>query len=130
MKYKIYEYCNFAPSAPTVTIQGTANIADQTPPFGSPTSAGRVNNIDFNAEIFKTYKERNVRSVGIRSKVKAQELDSLPLSKVDQAPMCLAWHTKGQCNGACPRKVDHVSYSKSEYAGLVAWCKKNYPTSE
>ena len=130
VKYKIYEYCNFAPSAPTVTIPSTSFSADKTPSLGTTNTAGRVNNIDFNAEIFKGYKDRNVRSASIRSKVKAQELDPLPMSKVDQGPMCLAWHTKGQCNGACPRKDDHVSYSKNEYAALVAWCKKNYPASE
>ena len=92
--------------------------------------SGRVNNLEYNASLFKAYKDRNVRSASIRNKVKSEELDPLPLSKVDQGPMCLAWHTKGQCNGACPRKGDHVGYSKGEYGDLLEWCKKNYPISE
>ena len=41
---------------------------------------------------------------------------------VDGQTMCLAWHTKGQCNSDCPRVVDHVSYTASDYKPLHDWC--------
>ena len=43
--------------------------------------------------------------------------------------MCLAYHTKGQCNVGCGRKADHVPYTNDEYAPLVTWCAANFPTS-
>ncbi|KAL3806886.1 hypothetical protein ACHAXA_000796 [Cyclostephanos tholiformis] len=33
-------------------------------------------------------------------------------------PVCLAWHTKGQCNTQCPHTTDHITYSAEEYAPL------------
>jgi hypothetical protein len=49
---------------------------------------------------------------------------------VDQQPMCLAWHTKGMCNPACPRVNDHVDYTDAEYGPLSSWCSDHYPKAE
>jgi len=57
-------------------------------------------------------------------KVEHGELPSLPPSKANSSkPVCLAWHTKGQCNTQCPHTTDHIAYSTEEYAPLVAWCR-------
>jgi len=41
-------------------------------------------------------------------------------------PMCLAWHTKGQCNANCPCASDHVQYSAPKLAPLATWCVIGY----
>ena len=130
VKHRILELCNFTPYVPTIAPPFVPGTALETSFAGTSNPSGRVNNLRYNADLFKLFKERNVRSASIRGKVKSQDLDPLPNSKVDQGPVCLAWHTKGQCNGACPRKSDHVHYSNEEYAPLLGWCKKNYPSSE
>ena len=51
-----------------------------------------------------------------------------PLSKADNKPRCLAWHTKGMCNpGTCPWNSNHAEYSVDEYKPLTQWCAANYP---
>lgn len=89
-------------------------------------ASGRVNNTQFNTALFQTFKSNSVRCVDIRRKITEGTKPALPTSKVDQAPMCLAWHTKGQCNRGCPRAADHVVYSNSEYQPLATWCTAHY----
>ena len=84
-------------------------------------------NINFASHLFTSYKERPHKSATIRKKIKSGELPPLPLSKVDQLPMCLAFHTKGQCNLSCPRAADHVVYTDPEYVPICGWCTTNYP---
>ena len=84
-------------------------------------------NINFASHLFTSYKERPHKSATIRKKIKNGELPPLPPSKVDQHPMCLAFHTKGQCNLSCPRAADHVVYTDPEYVPICGWCTTNYP---
>ena len=87
-------------------------------------------NLSFSSHLFLSYKERPFKSATIRKKIKSGELSTLPPSKVDQAPMCLAYHAKGQCNITHPRAVDHVVYTDTEYVTMCGRCTTNYPTVE
>lgn len=40
--------------------------------------------------------------------------------------MCLAYHTKDQCNIKCPCLADYFPYTSSEYTYLVTWCSECY----
>ena len=87
-----------------------------------------TSNPHFLEEMFGTYRKLSkVRTRELRRKIDKKELPGLPVSKVDQQPMCLAWHTKGQCNARCPRAADHVSYTPGEAKDLEQWCATNYP---
>lgn len=91
-----------------------------------------VTNDSFNASIFGEYERRQVngrpvKCREVRYKISRGELPGLPLSKIDQSPMCLAWHTKKMCNADCPRGADHVHYTDAEYEQLKSWCVANYP---
>ena len=102
------------------------------PPLGGPPggeNAGRTNNVGFNAELFMTYRSRPVKSASIRRQIRANTLLALPLSTVDTQTICLAFHTKGQCNAECPHVADHVAYTAEEYAPLLDWCATNYPVA-
>ena len=93
---------------------------------GGLVSGDRVNNSDFEEALFGKYRAMSVTCKTIRQRISRQELPALPLSKVDKQPMCLAWHTKGQCNRNCSRCTDHVSYTKEEYTPLVTWCTAHF----
>ncbi len=106
------------------------------PPAGTPVppppaQAGgqrtRIANTSFNP-MFQRYRDMtSVRCGAIRRKVEAGELPALPNSKVGRGnAMCLAWHVKGECNSACGRRADHVTYSSEEYAPLATWCAANF----
>ena len=107
-----------------------------TPASGGGGGTGNNNatstNPTFSEVLFGQYKNRmvNGRPVkcrDLRNKISRGELPELPLSKVDNAPMCLAWHTKGMCNSDCPRVADHVPYTNEELGPLCTWCGTNYP---
>ncbi|KAL3815966.1 hypothetical protein ACHAXA_008925 [Cyclostephanos tholiformis] len=84
-------------------------------------SGSRVENTHFNEALFGTYRTSSVKSKALRLKVERGELPPLPPSKANTSkPICLAWHTKGQCNTLCPHTTDHIAYSTDEYAPLVA----------
>ena len=86
----------------------------------------RVDNMHFNSALFGTYKASVIKSRVLRQKIDRGELPPLPASKGNAAkPVCLAWHTKGQCNSLCPLVSDHVSYSAEEYAALATWCREH-----
>lgn len=94
----------------------------------SPTENMMANNPYFQEDKFGVYRQmRAISTRSIRRKIADKALPPLPKSKVDQQPMCLAWHTKGQCNGRCPRAADHVEYKATELQDLVNWCASNYP---
>ena len=95
---------NVTPGAtPSETPKGSSLL-------GHPEDATN-NNPNFLEDLFGTYRRMSkVRTRDIRRKIAAKELPGLPLSKVDKQPMCLAWHTKGQCNNRCPQAADHVAY--------------------
>ena len=77
-----------------------------------------------------TYRSRPVKSARIRRQIRANTLPALPLSKVNNQTMCLAFHTKGKCNAECPRVTDHIAYTAAEYAPLLDWYADNYPVVE
>jgi hypothetical protein len=114
----------------------TPSVTPGAEPGGGPrkTSDGLANddaaasNPHFLESVFGDYRKLNkVRTRQIRRKIAEKELPALPLSKVDKQPMCLAWHTKGQCNVRCPRAADHVAYNPEEAKDLAHWCVTNYP---
>ena len=141
--YRVNEFCGVAPSLPgnqggngrasggtdTSTpgsTSGTPGGSGGAGGSGGSSDSNRVTNTNFNASLFQTYKVCNIRCGELRRKIIAGTKPALPISKVDPGPVCLAWHTKGQCNLNCPRSVDHVNYTTSEYQPLTTWCTANY----
>ena len=97
-------------------------------PKPPPTDDATASNPKFLEGTFGQYRKlTSVKTRAIRRKILDGILPALPISKVDQQPMCLAWHTKGQCNIRCPRAADHVLYTVGELGNLVAWCTNHYP---
>jgi hypothetical protein len=121
------------------TVGGEGGYVPNVPPTPSPTGGPRkpgpenesdatASNPYFWEATFGVYRQRTaVKTRAVRRKIMDKALPALPNSKVDQQPMCLAWHTKGQCNIRCPRVADHVSYTHAELGALAAWCAANYP---
>ena len=108
---------------------GPDNVAPNggaAPVGGAPLD--RNNNTRFNFGLFRVYKESQTACRTIRERIRNNALPALPVSKVDQQPMCLAWHTKGMCNSNCSRSPDHVEYSQAEYQPLLTWCQTHFPT--
>jgi hypothetical protein len=111
-------------ATPGTTPRDNPNPGNTFPPPEDATN----NNPNFLEDVFGVYRKLNkVRTRDIRRKIAGKELPVLPLSKIDKQPMCLAWHTKGQCNNRCPRAIDHVAYTKEELKELAQWCVTNYP---
>ena len=130
---KVYEYCGLPvpgstrarpPTGGTGTGGGTGGQGTGNPPPTVPNN--RLNNIHFNQGLFGSYRTSSVRCAEVRRKIASGDKPPLPLSKIDQQAMCLAWHCKGQCNAACPRSADHVAYTAEEYAPLASWCTNNF----
>ncbi len=98
-------------------------------PSGSapaPAVRERLQNTQY-SNMFQRFREMpTVRCSDLRKKIKDNALPALPVSKVDGAPMCLAWHARGECSSNCSRKSDHVSYTDAEYQPLVDWCNKHF----
>ena len=110
---------NVPPLSPPV-----APYAPKPPPMDDATAS----NPNFLEGTFGHYRKlTSVKTRAIRRKITDGVLPALPVSKVDRQPMCLAWHTKGQCNVRCPRAADHVAYTIGELGNLVAWCTTHYP---
>lgn len=115
-KYHIDEFCRiYNPSAPAPapyapTTGPTMASATPAAPPAQPRSpsGGRVNNTNFNQNLFGVYRDRNLRTMDVRQRIRSGNIPQLPASKVDQDSLCLAWHTKGQCNSNCLRIRDHV----------------------
>lgn len=106
--------------------QGRDSTRGTTLQDGGLVSGDRVNNSGFEEALFGRYRAMPVTCKTIRQRISRQELPALPFSKVDKQPMCLAWHTKGQCNRNCSRVTDHISYTKEEYKPLATWCATNF----
>ena len=101
------------------------------PPGGA---AGAAQSPHFNESLFGEIKKRKIgsntiKSRDVRTKIERGDIPELPPSKVDQQPMCLAWHTKGMYNPDCPHVADHVEYSSAEYVPLCGWCSLHYPSA-
>jgi hypothetical protein len=91
----------------------------------------RIENTHFNSALFGTYKTSATKSKALRQKITRGELPPLPSSKLNASkPVCLAWHTKGECNTNCPCSHDHVAYTAEEYAPLATWCRDHGYRSE
>ncbi len=98
---------------------------------GTITSNDRVENTHFNNALFGSYRISAIKTKAIRQKIAAGDIPPLPPSKNDSSkPLCLAWHTKGQCNTNCPLTSDHVAYSAEEYTALATWCREHGYRSE
>ena len=85
-----------------------------------------MDNPTFDTSLFGEYKTSAIKSKTLRDKIKKQEIQTLPTSRIDGSPMCLAYHTKGQCNTKCPQIADHVPYTSAENVDLATWCIKCY----
>jgi len=121
------------PQLPPPTPAGSGGGLVFTPPAGpggaivpTPTD-NRTVNTSFNETLFGSYKISSIKCKALRDKIVQQTLGALPRSKVNPSePMCLAWHSKGQCNTGCPCVADHVQYSATELAPMAAWCVIGY----
>ena len=83
-----------------------------------------VSNPGWKSALFSSYK---AVSRSIRNVLKSAKEDPPPPCPFDaKVEMCLAYHVKGQCNGACKRAADHRPHTDEQDAKLVAWCKKHY----
>jgi hypothetical protein len=73
--------------------------------------------------LFGTFKTSSIKADALQTKIREGHLPALSLSTVEICkPMCLAWHTKGQCKSNCPCAYDHVNYTAKEYTDLATWC--------
>ena len=89
-------------------------------------SGERVEHTHFNTTLFGSYQTSSIKSKELRKKIDRGELPPLPPSRIDAAkPVCLAWHTKGQCNTLCPLIADHVAYTADQYEPLATWCREH-----
>ena len=122
-----------AAPAPAPPARAPAAATPRAPPAArapapSPAAAGGPYlNTAFNP-IFQPYKDSSVTCRELRGRIGTGEnpLPPLPLSRVDNLAMCLAFHAKGMCNPMCGRIADHVPYTASQYAPLLAWCQECY----
>jgi len=121
-----------APPGPQTLLQipGGARATVAAPQDGVNVDGARLKNVAFNTEFFNVYRMRPIRSASIRRSIRSNALPALPPSKVDNRTVCLAYHTKEQCNGDCPRAADHVAYTATEYGPLRDWCVAIYPEGE
>jgi hypothetical protein len=116
------------PEVPNGTPGAELSGAPKKTSEGGANDDAAASNPHFLENVFGEYRKLSkVRTRQIRRKIAEKELPALPLSKVDKQPMCLAWHTKGQCNIRCPRAADHVAYTPDEAKNLAQWCVVNYP---
>ena len=88
----------------------------------------RINNVNFVASMFQRFREMTaVTCKMLKERIRSGVLPPLPMSKGDATkPMCLAWHSRGECNTICACKNDHVQYSNSELAPFLTWCNANF----
>ena len=83
------------------------------------------NNTQFNNR-FQPFKDSAATCRDIRNTIGTGpgQARALPLSRIDQQPMCLAFHAKGVCNPRCGRIADHVPYTNAQYDELFQWCQE------
>jgi hypothetical protein len=93
------------------------------------TNGTRLNNTAFLSSMFSRFKDMTqVSCKSLRDKIRDGDLPPLPKSKVEvEKPVCLAWHTRAECNTNCSCKYDHVlTYTAAECQPLLAWCNENF----
>lgn len=134
-KYKIREFCGALGSTPPGPRPSSiaAGPSGPSPPSRPQTAQNRrLNNPDWSESLFKTFSDRQVKTLTIRQLITAGKITSpLPRSKVSPALVqCLGYHTKGQCNTACVNAHDHVNYTVAELAPLAQWCQECYPADQ
>ena len=106
-----------AASLLTFVTHGKTEVATPVGNLSSPTLSAlqkkdtdkestRMDNPTFDTSLFGEYKTSAIKSKTLHDKIKKQEIRTLPTSKIVGSPMCLAYHTKGQCNIKCPRLAD------------------------
>ena len=82
--------------------------------------------------MFQAYQDSRVgcrtlwERIGNEDIPEANRLPSLPVSRIDNEPMCLAFHAKGVCNPNCGRIAYHVPYTTAQYTGLKNWCAAHH----
>ena len=91
-----------APLTPALAPAGAPMVGAVVPCEGGNVDSAHLNNVAFNTELFNTYRMRPIRSASICRSIWSNALPALPASMTDNQPMCLAYHTKGQCNDDCP----------------------------
>ncbi len=120
----------FTPINLNATLGATPPVAPRAPivPRLPAADDATASNPHYLESTFGQYRRlTTVKTRAIRRKITDGVLPALPVSKVDRQPMCLAWHTKGQCNARCPRVADHVAYTEAELGTLATWCASHYP---
>ena len=87
-----------------------------------------MNNTGFSQSLFCRFKDMvTINCRVLRDKARRNVLPLLLMSKVvPTKPMCLACHTRSECNSNCSYKYDHVEYLESEYQSLLDWCNTNF----
>jgi hypothetical protein len=100
---------------------------------GATTETGRqtgtrINNVNFVASMFQRFRDLTaVTCKMLKERIRSGVTPPLPMSKGDATkPMCLAWHSRGECNTICACKNDHVQYTNSELAPFLTWCNANF----
>lgn len=117
-----------APAAATPRAPPAGRVPAPSPsPAAASSAGGPYLNTAFNS-IFQPYKDSSTTCRELRGRIGTGEnpLPPLPLSRVDNLPMCLAFHAKGMCNPMCGRIADHVPYTAAQYAPLLSWCQECY----
>ena len=121
-------------SSANSVISGLTTVPSPGPPrarSSNNSNTDRIENTHFNTALFGNCKTSAIKSKALRQKITRGELPPLPTSKLNASkPVCLAWHTKGECNTNCPCSHDHVTYTAEEYAPLAAWCRDHGYRSE
>lgn len=95
-------------------------LASGTPPRTSGTRTNGtgecINNTHFNTTLFVTYQTSSIKSKVLCQKIERSKLPPLLPSKIDGIKqVCLAWHTKDQCNTLCPLTSDHIAYTANDW---------------
>jgi len=100
---------------------------------GATTETGRqtgtrINNVNFFASMFQRFRDLTaVTCKMLKERIRSGVTPLFPMSKGDATkPMCLAWHSRGECNTICACKHDHVQYTNSELAPFLTWCNANF----
>jgi len=88
----------------------------------------RLNNTAFNS-LFSVFKNMaGVSCKSVKDKIRSGALPVLPFSKVEPTKsVCLAWHTRAECNTNCSCVYDHVTtYTDADLQPLHLWCTEHF----
>ena len=83
--------------------------------------------------IFKRLRDIPVTCSVIKMRIFRGKIPPLPKSKAhgnQSNPMCLPWHTRGECNEGCNCYTDHNKYPDEDLRSLDSWCDKYFQTDD